>query len=95
MPPSGKLSQDDLETLREWVKLGAPWPAETNNNLLSNHSARKTIRAARRNSGHFVRSAKLPRLPSKKEKWVRSPIDRFILARLEAANYSLPLLRAN
>ena len=27
MPPTGKLSDPELTALREWVKLGAPWPA--------------------------------------------------------------------
>ena len=27
MPPTGKLSDPELTVLREWVKLGAPWPA--------------------------------------------------------------------
>lgn len=26
MPPSGKLTKDQIETLATWIKLGAPWP---------------------------------------------------------------------
>src|SRR2546427_4089323 len=29
MPPKGKLSDQQIATLTEWVKMGAPWPAET------------------------------------------------------------------
>src|SRR5215203_5796507 len=26
MPPTGKLKEQEIQDLREWVKLGAPWP---------------------------------------------------------------------
>jgi cytochrome c551/c552 len=26
MPPNGKLSKDEIATLRKWIELGAPWP---------------------------------------------------------------------
>src|SRR6266699_5580473 len=29
MPPKGKLSDQQIATLTEWVKMGTPWPAET------------------------------------------------------------------
>ena len=28
MPPKGKLSDDEIETLVRWVDMGAPWPEE-------------------------------------------------------------------
>ncbi len=28
MPPTGKLADREIETLTEWVRIGAPWPAE-------------------------------------------------------------------
>jgi len=30
MPPSGKLKPEQIEILTEWVKIGAPWPEESN-----------------------------------------------------------------
>jgi mono/diheme cytochrome c family protein len=29
MPPKGKLPQDKIDLLTEWVRQGAPWPADT------------------------------------------------------------------
>jgi len=29
MPPAGKLKPHEIEVLAEWVRLGAPWPADT------------------------------------------------------------------
>ena len=28
MPPTGKLGNREIATLTEWVRMGAPWPAE-------------------------------------------------------------------
>lgn len=28
MPPKGKLADEEIETLTEWIRRGAPWPAE-------------------------------------------------------------------
>ena len=85
MPPSGKLSQDDLETLREWVKLGAPWPAETNNNAPEQPLSKKGYTRGQKEFWSFRPLREVTPPPVQNEKWVRSTIDRFILARLESA----------
>ena len=64
MPPADskkKLTARQIETLRRWIKQGAPW---------AKHWA-------------FIapRRPKLP--PVKNTKWVRNPIDAFVLARME------------
>src|SRR6266850_2933628 len=28
MPPAGKLTEDEIASVREWVRMGSPWPAE-------------------------------------------------------------------
>src|SRR5580658_2336434 len=28
MPPSGKLADDEIAALREWVRMGSPWPVD-------------------------------------------------------------------
>src|SRR5882672_6560191 len=28
MPPTGKLAEDEIASVREWVRMGSPWPAE-------------------------------------------------------------------
>ncbi|MBA4015680.1 MAG: hypothetical protein C0483_00685 [Pirellula sp.] len=68
MPPEGDpLSVAEVDVLRRWIAAGAAWPAE---------------KAAPKHWAWVAPTApKLPRVQS--EAWVRNPIDRFILARLE------------
>jgi cytochrome c551/c552 len=70
MPPSGKLSDAEVATVKTWVDAGAPWPKETAAKADSKHWAYQPVRD--------------PALPAvKNTTWVQSPIDRFILAKLE------------
>jgi hypothetical protein len=72
MPMGGKLADEEIAKLREWIDAGAPWPDELSAKdvSLSKHWAyAKPVR---------------PALPAVKSSgWARSPIDRFVLARLE------------
>ncbi len=73
MPPTGRLADADVAALERWVALGAPWGAEA----LPQESA---------GNAHWsfvVPGA--PELPAVRDPdWVRTPIDAFVLARLEA-----------
>src|SRR5207248_2701735 len=81
MPPIGKLSDAEIAVLTEWVKRGAPWP-EAKPALPA--SPKLVITAAQRNFWSF-RPVRRPALPAVKNlPWCRNPIDRFILAGLEA-----------
>ncbi len=89
MPPSGKLADDEIAVLRQWLELGAPWPAEKPT------SAGGTIRSsggrvteADRQFWSFqpIRDHEPP--VTKDTAWPRSSIDRFVLARLEAEGLS-------
>jgi mono/diheme cytochrome c family protein/exonuclease VII small subunit len=89
MPPSGKLAEAEIAALRQWLELGAPWPAEKPT------SAGGTIRSsggrvtqADRQFWSFqpIRDHKPP--VTKNTAWPRSSIDRFVLARLEAEGLS-------
>jgi hypothetical protein len=69
MPPKGpRLTAAQVALLKKWIDAGAPWPEEGGAN--KQHWA-------------FVapQRALLPRV--RNEKWIRNPIDHFILARLE------------
>lgn len=77
MPPSGKLSVAELETLTRWVKLGAPWPGA---------APEPQPGAGSPGAGTAwaftpVKPVAIP--PVKNRAWPRSPIDAFILAGLE------------
>ncbi|HEY2881879.1 MAG TPA: PSD1 and planctomycete cytochrome C domain-containing protein [Pirellulales bacterium] len=76
MPPKDKskpLSADEIATVKRWIDSGATWPDKLANEdrLKKNHWA-------------FI-PPKRPALPEvKNQAWVRTPIDQFILAKLEA-----------
>jgi mono/diheme cytochrome c family protein len=82
MPPKGKLPDRDIEILATWVKKGALWPAET----VSADDGSKRLRAERARE-HW---AFQPLRPSAIPQTVHtqsgtSPVDAFLLARLESA----------
>lgn len=90
MPPKQKLSREEIAAIAQWVEMGAPWPnsapatelvkAETPapNSPVEYGEAEKSFWA-------FQPAVKLDSPPVQNEGWVQSPIDRFILAKLEAA----------
>jgi hypothetical protein len=79
MPPSGKLRPDELAALTQWVKLDVPWSDKLNT------PTRKALSMAERKNFWSFRPIKKPALPPvKNAAWVKNPIDRFILAGLEA-----------
>lgn len=75
MPPKGeKLSDQQIADLTAWVKMGAPDPRE---------STAKAYGGAGKAHWAFQKP-KLSEIPTVKEDaWVRTPIDSFILAKLE------------
>ncbi|HEY0551578.1 MAG TPA: DUF1549 domain-containing protein, partial [Verrucomicrobiae bacterium] len=80
MPPKDKkLSAEQIANLEAWVKMGAPDP-RTNGVKVAPSVV--TDQARKHWAYQPVRSPALP--PVKNTQWVQSPIDRFILAKLEA-----------
>ncbi|MEK6233728.1 MAG: DUF1549 domain-containing protein, partial [Planctomycetales bacterium] len=80
MPPEGKkLSDRQIKDFERWVRIGVPYPGASVASLV----AKKTDWDAARRFWAF-RSPVVPPLPSvKNTAWVKTPIDRFILAGLE------------
>ncbi len=70
MPPAGKLKAEEIEALTRWVKAGAPWPTS------------KPVVADRR---LWAFSPVKPQAPPrvKDARWVRNPVDQFVMADLE------------
>jgi len=86
MPPKKKLAQHDIDALTAWVKMGSPWP--------DSHESRKPAPNASGETGwddetrnfwafQAPRPQQAPAVVD--SQWSRSPIDRFVLAKLEAA----------
>ncbi len=83
MPPDGKLGEEEIALLTDWVESGAPWPGVKATAVVRDDSGSAGFTEEERRFWSFQKVRK-PLLPEvKNEAWVKSPIDRFILARLE------------
>jgi hypothetical protein len=86
MPPTGKLKEQEIQDLREWVKLGAPWPTGPEEKASVAETPRKHgYTPGQKDFWSFRPLRKVTPPAVKDESWVRTPIDRFILSRLESA----------
>jgi len=79
MPPEEKLTDGEVADLVRWVELGAPHPSGSGNVPQSEPDDW----AARREHWAFQPIADPPLPPVNDHQWCRTPIDHFILARLE------------
>jgi hypothetical protein len=82
MPPPGKLTSDDIFILEAWVKDGAVWGKPSDRPVSS--SSEYFITAEQRAFWSFrpVRTVQPPKINNRS--WIKSPIDAFVLAKLEA-----------
>jgi hypothetical protein len=95
MPPTGKLKDEDITALTEWVKMGAPWPetkvgAKSLSSSEAPNDASWTKRAAKKEFSEEEKNfwaylpVSRPVAPKVRDAaWVKSPIDAFILRELE------------
>ena len=81
MPPTGKLSDTEIESLREWVRGGAHWPG-TDSSIAAAPRAAGYSRALRE-FWSFRPIQKTTPPPIKNPAWARNEIDRFLLSKLE------------
>jgi hypothetical protein len=81
MPPAGKLPETEIADLRAWIKDGAVWPEVA---TVKDAKPEYVITPEQRAFWAFqpVRKPELPTV--KDQKWARTPIDHFILAKLES-----------
>ncbi len=84
MPPKGKLARSQIDVLTRWVKMGAPWSAAPP----TPRRGSPPVDDAARNFWSFRRFTR-PTVPAVKDSaWVRTPLDAFILAKLEEKGLS-------
>ncbi|ADW69358.1 PSD1 and planctomycete cytochrome C domain-containing protein [Granulicella tundricola] len=85
MPPKGtKLSDQEIQSLTDWIKMGAPWPAST----VAVREEGKQITDEMRAWWSF-QPLKAPAIPvNKNAGWAKSDIDHLVLAKLEAKGMS-------
>ncbi len=83
MPPPGKLTSDEISVLQSWVKNGAVWGDPLSVSAATS-SDEYVITPEQRAFWSFqpVREPPLPKVNGRS--WVKSPIDAFILAKIEA-----------
>ena len=83
MPPSGKLPDEQIADLTSWIRMGAPDPrVET----APSGASKPRINFTEARKFWAFQPVADPPVPSVKGKdWVRSPIDAFILSKLESA----------
>jgi len=84
MPPTGKLSVGELADLQAWVVMGAPWPAEDVRSKPAPADKAKGFSSEQKSYWAFQPVKNDPPPAVRGEAWVKSAIDRFILAKLEA-----------
>jgi len=83
MPPDGKLQDQQIADLKKWVAMGAPWPRSVASAIVSG-SQTTQYGAAQRDFWSFCPVKKVD-LPAVRDvSWIRTPVDRFILAKLES-----------
>lgn len=79
MPPEEKLTAREISVLERWIGLGAVWPASARIHSEGANNAGKEHWAFQP-----VREVAIPGVAD--SRWVRNPIDAFVLARLRAAD---------
>lgn len=83
MPPKGKLKETEIAALTKWVEQGIPWPK----NDVAAVGKVEAFNLAERKSKHWsFQPLTAPAPPAVKQTdWVRTPVDAFILSKLEQA----------
>ncbi len=89
MPPRMKLPAKEIADLTAWVKAGANWPNAKLVVAKAEPQDREPVFTQEQTSHWAFQPVRRPQTPSvKNQAWVRSPIDAFILAKLEAKGLS-------
>jgi len=81
MPPKGpKLTDDEVASLAQWVKMGAPWPASAATVRLEGKQITDEMR-----SFWSFQPLKMPAIPATKDAaWAKTDIDKLVLAKMES-----------
>lgn len=87
MPPSGRLSDEEVANLEAWIRMGAPDPRSAT----APEVERAGIDLAEGRQFWSFRPVGQPAWPEvRNTAWVRTDVDRFIVARLEAEGLEAP-----
>jgi mono/diheme cytochrome c family protein len=90
MPPKGKLADEAISILTEWVNMGAPWPGVDVATLMAETAGetKEPYDWEKFRSEHWsFRPVVKPDIPAvQNPDWIKNGIDAFVLARLEAVD---------
>ena len=84
MPPQGRLGEAEIEALAAWIEAGAAWPESPAKTAAVKDGEGFVITPEQRSFWAFQPVRKPPLPDVHQQGWVRAPIDRFVLARLES-----------
>lgn len=92
MPPMGKLDDAARADIEAWIKMGAPWPgAESIQPRQTTNAAEGRAFTKEEREYWAFQPVADPAPPSVRQTdWVRSPVDRYILAKLEGKGLPAP-----
>ena len=88
MPKGGHLTAQQIADMKEWVKRGAVWPKSAPGLTISSTATTGVITAEQRKFWSFqpLKPVAAPEIEDRKwAHWAKTPIDRFVLAKLLAA----------
>jgi hypothetical protein len=86
MPPKGKLPDAALADFEKWISLGAPMPADSKAPAASAAGPPHAEEGRRHWAFQPIRVVTPPAV--RNAAWAQSPVDRFVLAKLEASGLS-------
>jgi hypothetical protein len=86
MPPTGRLKAEEIDAIRDWVRMGAPWPAEKAVAEQVSRAKPSSDLSEQRKFWSFQPVRKLAAPAVRDSEWGKNPIDAFILAKLEEKN---------
>jgi hypothetical protein len=84
MPPMGRLKDDEVAAIREWVRMGTPWPAGKAGDAGNAAPVKPRINLAEQRKFWSFQPVRKPAAPEVRDsEWRLNPIDAFLFARLE------------
>ncbi|MBX3436960.1 MAG: DUF1549 domain-containing protein, partial [Planctomycetaceae bacterium] len=84
MPPDGKLADEAIARLTEWVAMGAPWPTPAGDGGPTRDGVGSEFDLEARSARWSFQPLDRPTIPTVQNvDWCRTPMDRFLLAKLE------------
>jgi hypothetical protein len=83
MPPDGKLPDEQIALLAQWIEMGAPWPKS---DLSAASDTDRTFTDADRQWWAWQKVVDPPVPQVADDGWIRNDVDRFILAKLAEQN---------